>query len=320
MSQTVLINDISIVMPVKNGSIYIKKSLRNLVDIADQAEIVIIDDGSVDGTWEYCQEFANSYDNVVVRKNPGSGICAALNYGIQISHGNWIARVDVDDEYQKSRLPKQLEVLNSSNAILVFSDYAFISDHGSDLGSMESGVFNLPTKISLVTSRRTAHPSALFSKQAFLSAGGYLLKDVPAEDLSLWLRLVKFGDFASVPEDLLHYRLSHGSVTVQQREKSIQQRNSLLAQYGIEPDLFLEATRHFTSTIRKYRAINQSSRRITLHIIDLFVFSKIYGIRMPKKVIMLSAWHMILPRNLKTVLELLIEARRRSNFRNLKQN
>ena len=315
MPQSILISDISIVMPVRNGIFYIEQSLKNLVDLADQAEIVIIDDGSVDGTWEVLQEFTASNDNVVVRKNPGRGICDALNFGIQISRGNWIARVDVDDEYQKDRLISQLEVLNSSNAILVFSDYKFISESESALGSMVNGVFNLPTKLSLITSRRTAHPSALFAKQAFFSAGGYLSEDAPAEDLSLWLRMLKLGDFASVPQELLHYRLSHGSVTVLEREKSIGQRKALLAKYEISSDLFLDATRRLTSTVREYRRINHSGRRIVLHIIDLFVFSKVYRIRPSKKAIIVMAWHMISPRNLVVVFGLLIEARDRRNFR-----
>ena len=315
MPQSVLINDVSIVMPVKNGFIYIEKTLPNLVDMANQAEIVIIDDGSVDGTWEYCQEFAALYENIVVRRSPGSGICEALNFGIQIAHGNWIARVDVDDNYQKSRLTKQLEVLNTTDAILVFSDYSFFSETGDNLGSMASGVFSLPTKLSLITSRRTAHPSAIFSKQAFVSAGGYLTEDTPAEDLSLWLRMVNFGDFATVPQDLLNYRISHRSVTIRQREKSIQQRKFLLGQYTINSSLFVAATRQLTSTIREYKRINQSSRRIVLHMMDLVEFSKVYRIRPPKKVIMLMAWHMISPRNCKAVLELFMEARRRSHFR-----
>ena len=58
MPQTVSMSDISVVMPVRDGIKFIEHSLNQISDMAGHGgEVVIIDDGSIDGTYEYCQNY-----------------------------------------------------------------------------------------------------------------------------------------------------------------------------------------------------------------------------------------------------------------------
>jgi glycosyltransferase involved in cell wall biosynthesis len=315
VTQTIGIADISVLMPIKNGRKFLESSLIRILEMANEAEILLIDDGSYDGTFEYCQSFSEERTNLRVMRNPGNGICDALNFGIAASTRNWIARFDVDDEYAVNRLAEQIKVINTTNASLVFTGYVFFGDGTLPLGSIPGGVLDAPTKLSLITGRRTPHPSAVFSKEKCLKAGGYLSQDAPAEDLSLWLRMCSLGEFATTETDLLNYRLSASSTTLMNREISINQRKALLLKYPLNNEYFEEVLKNLDSILNRYSTMQSQPRRVVLLFLDIYKYSRFYGIRIPLSIFLKITGHMINVQNSREFLHLLLEARRRNNFR-----
>jgi cellulose synthase/poly-beta-1,6-N-acetylglucosamine synthase-like glycosyltransferase len=91
----------SIVIPVKNEAKIVGRlltALSNLNYPADKVEIVVVEDGSVDETFEVCSQFASAHYNVKVLQRPFSnGKSSALNYGIENSGGEVIAVFDADN-------------------------------------------------------------------------------------------------------------------------------------------------------------------------------------------------------------------------------
>jgi cellulose synthase/poly-beta-1,6-N-acetylglucosamine synthase-like glycosyltransferase len=91
----------SIVVPVKNERTVVRRILEALVHLSypvDKFEIVVVDDGSVDGTVEICKEFAASHGNVkFLQRNISEGKASALNYGLAHSSGDVIAIFDADN-------------------------------------------------------------------------------------------------------------------------------------------------------------------------------------------------------------------------------
>lgn len=226
---------VTFLMPVKNGDIFLENSLKLIESLSIEGdEILIVNDKSTDRTSKILKEFSTHNQRISVLNNNNPGLVNALNLGIQNAQHNLIARVDVDDLYMNNRISSQLAVFDSST-VAVFSDYSLFSDSSGELGSIVSAIYPISTSCSLVASQRTPHSSVIFSRDAVVEAGGYRSEDFPAEDLSLWLRLSRFGHLKSVPETLLKYRLNPLGVTSTQRQNMQVKRESLLQSIKVNP-------------------------------------------------------------------------------------
>lgn len=101
---------ISIIVPVYNVEKYVRKCLDSVVNQAyKDLEILIVDDGSTDGSGKICDEYKKD-DRVKVFHTENRGLSAARNYGIDRAHGEWIGFVDSDDWIE----PDMYEVLLKS--------------------------------------------------------------------------------------------------------------------------------------------------------------------------------------------------------------
>ena len=216
-------------MPVRNGEEFLAKSLRDIQEAIDCSdEILVINDGSNDSTAALLAEAQNSYGNLRVVTTNGVGLIGALRLGVELSKFDWIARWDVDDVYDLERMRVQRELITDGVAA-IFSDYDFWIDGKISAGRVYSPIFPLATKLSLLYSQQTPHPAALINKKLLLQAGNYREDDYPAEDLGLWLRLSSIGKLVTVPQNLLHYRLSKESISARRREAILSKKNELIS-------------------------------------------------------------------------------------------
>lgn len=96
----------SVIMPVYNSGIYLKTAVDSILNQSlKEIELILVDDGSTDGSSEKCDEYARKDSRVVVIHQKNGGICNARNTAIKIARGEYIAFSDHDDEY----LPGLLE-------------------------------------------------------------------------------------------------------------------------------------------------------------------------------------------------------------------
>ena len=97
---------ISVIMPVYNSGEYLKTAVESILSQSlREIELILVDDGSTDGSSERCDEFATSDERVKVIHQKNAGICAARNVALRIAKGEYLAFSDHDDEY----LPGLLE-------------------------------------------------------------------------------------------------------------------------------------------------------------------------------------------------------------------
>ena len=90
---------VSVVIPVYNAEKYLHRCLDSVVNQTyKDIEIVLVDDGSTDGSGAICDDFARRYDNIVVQHRENMGPSVARNYGISISSGDYLMFIDSDDE------------------------------------------------------------------------------------------------------------------------------------------------------------------------------------------------------------------------------
>ena len=266
--------NISGVLPVYNGEKFIDASLPFILkNLKDNDELVIINNGSTDNSNSKLEKWAHSDSRINLITSKTSGLVNALNLGILECCNNWVARFDIDDNYETDRLKHQRASLNE-NTVAIFTDYDFFSDSCNYLGNIPSAIDANAVSVSLISSQRTAHPSILFNKEAVINAGGYREIDFPAEDLSLWLRMSRLGDLVSVPKTLLHYRLSADSITGKRRVESKEMTRKLLTEIGINQRNILGLIENFETVQQLYTQHNYTRERELLMLRDLYYLSK----------------------------------------------
>lgn len=119
----------SIVVPVYNGEGHIKKSIDTLLkQDYDNYEIIIINDGSTDGTENILNEFYKSDSRIKIINNMNKGVSFSRNLGIQESSGEYILFLDSDDEFAKDALKLLSEIVNREKPDLLLFGFSVTGD------------------------------------------------------------------------------------------------------------------------------------------------------------------------------------------------
>lgn len=102
----------TILLPIRNGKLFIEQALENLLVTAGiNDEILIANDGSTDETPIVLKEFQTKDSRIIVINIATSGLVAALNRGLAVANNEIIASFDVDDIYSLDRLNCQVNLL-----------------------------------------------------------------------------------------------------------------------------------------------------------------------------------------------------------------
>ena len=308
---------ISALVPIKNGeqwltgfATYIRSELNS------KDEIILIDDGSTDSTSNLLKELNFGFCSTLNLTNDGSGLVSALNLGIKEASNDWIARFDIDDQYVLGRLNAQSELIDEKT-VLVFSDYSVEGNGKVHLGTIPSAVFDLPMKLSLFSSQRTAHPVALMRRETAQAAGGYFLNDFPAEDLGLWRRMANLGEIKSVPRTLLKYNLRLESISGSRYSEIKNFTPTVIERYPINFERAVFNYRQIKNTLNLYRGLDRSNERKCLFLVDLFrlgVRDKTFKIGL-LRVFYIIVSHIIRPKIISAIFKLLIDQRNRKLYR-----
>lgn len=118
---------ISVVVPVYNAIKYLKQCLDSIVNqTLQEIEIICVDDGSSDGSYELLQEYAENDQRVRVLRQENSGAGAARNKGLEIAKGKYLSFLDADDYFAEDMLEVAYKNAEDRNAqIVVFRGERF---------------------------------------------------------------------------------------------------------------------------------------------------------------------------------------------------
>ena len=112
---------VSVIIPVYNVKPYLARCLSSIVgQSCRNLEILVIDDGSTDGSSEICDRFAAEDDRIRVFHTENRGLSAARNLGLEHSKGACIVFVDSDDYLEEGAVPKILSWIDSTDADVAF--------------------------------------------------------------------------------------------------------------------------------------------------------------------------------------------------------
>ncbi len=205
---------ISVLMTAYNAEKYIAQAIESILNQTyTDYEFIIINDGSTDDTPNIIRGYADSDSRIVfVDNKENQGLIAVLNQGLDMAHGEFIARMDSDDISLPQRFEKQVAYLDANPDVGVLGTLI----HG--FGIMDAPGIQIPvvTVFDLLKQNYIAHPSVMMRK-ALLDK--YNLRYNPdykhCEDLELWSRMIFLTKFHNVMQVLLKYRISGNNISTQ---------------------------------------------------------------------------------------------------------
>lgn len=107
-------------MPVYNSGEYLKTAVESILSQSlREIELILVDDGSTDGSSERCDEYARNDCRIVVIHQRNGGICAARNAALEIAQGEYIGFSDHDDEYSPGQIQDNYERIVKSGADII---------------------------------------------------------------------------------------------------------------------------------------------------------------------------------------------------------
>jgi glycosyltransferase involved in cell wall biosynthesis len=204
---------VSVVLPVRDGERFVREAVESvLAQTYADLELIVVDDGSADGTPEILRGFRDQRLRVL-RQEP-SGLVAALRRGVAEARSPLVARMDADDVSEPTRLERQVELLARRPRVgMVATWTAVIDEEGRELRREVLPSAHEDLARRLLLRNPFQHGSVVVRRDALEAAGGYRDDYGANEDYDLWRRLARSWELACVPEVLYRYRVHAGAVT-----------------------------------------------------------------------------------------------------------
>jgi glycosyltransferase involved in cell wall biosynthesis len=209
----------SIIIPTFNMIQFLPRSLRIcLRQTIENLEVIVVDDGSSDGTFDFLQEFASSDPRVRPIRQSHTGVPAiARNLGLSVAQGRYIQFLDADDHMWSRKLEFQIKLMrrNASNRVVAYCDYRIIRPNELRKRPFREGPPDgsyWPSDFRTLFAMHTVLHRFLYPIEVLREHGAFDESLTHAEDLDLWIRLVVGGvPFVYDPRPMVLYCQQDGS-------------------------------------------------------------------------------------------------------------
>jgi glycosyltransferase involved in cell wall biosynthesis len=257
--------------------------------------MVIINDGSTDSTRDIIWSYERRVKNIRVFDQDNEGIVNALNRGLSLCRGKYIARMDADDISLPARFERQIQCFKKNNDMAVCGSAGrLINADGQVIGLPIVWPLSYRSVHRWLQNRGTCmfHSSAMIRRNCLEKVGGYRPALYGAEDYDLWFRLSERYKIVNLPRILLLYRIHRNSVSVRAAEKQaladLSARKSaalrcrgmkdplddtehinenIIEALGITP----EHRRYLSSKVAVQAARRMTQERVSLHDLEKFI-------------------------------------------------
>jgi teichuronic acid biosynthesis glycosyltransferase TuaG len=204
---------VSVIMPVYNGEKYVAQAIQSaLAQSYQNIELLIVNDGSTDGTEQIVKQFTDPRIRYFVQKN--AGVSAARNLALANRKGAFFCCLDGDDALPSNSIQSRMEVFNRSSAITFVDGLVLVFD-----ASLQKQLYQWKP-------RRDGH---VFRELIRLTGNCFfgptwMVKVMPekvyrfedgmthGEDLLFYISIANSGEYASTEDCILHYRKNEQSV------------------------------------------------------------------------------------------------------------
>jgi glycosyltransferase involved in cell wall biosynthesis len=205
---------VSIIIPAYNSEKYIAETLRSvLAQTYKNYEIIVVDDGSSDGTLSIAKSFEPKV-KVLVKANGGPA--SARNLAIKNSKGDYIAFLDSDDLWVEGKLEEQVAFLDENPEVgLVYGEALMFTETqgekriGDKIGYTSDPSFRLLLFGDYIPNSTVVIRRICLEKVGLLNESREL---IGVEDYEYWMRIAKHFPMAGISRPLAYYRIREGSL------------------------------------------------------------------------------------------------------------
>jgi glycosyltransferase involved in cell wall biosynthesis len=213
---------VSVVIPAYNAEYYLARTLDSvLAQTHGHIEVLVVNDGSTDGTLGVADEYAARDTRVRVYSTVNQGVAAARNHGISLAKGDFVAFVDADDLWHRTKIEKQLAKLRPLDPqwAAVYTLHRVIDQHDhviKDGPTSTARGFILGQHLAMKFIRNGS--TLLVRREAAIAVGGfepgYAAHGIGGcEDLDFEFRIAAKYKLEAVPEMLVGYRRYFGNMS-----------------------------------------------------------------------------------------------------------
>ena len=222
---------VSAVVPAYNRAVYLREAIDSaLAQGFEGLEVVVVDDGSTDATPEILRGYG---DRFRVHRQENAGQSAAVNRGVDLARGEFVAFLDSDDAWLPGKIARAVALLDAEPAAaLLYAAVEMMDGDGRAIPDPRpprrtpSGA----VLASLLEENFVRTPTAVFRRKAFLEAGGYDPALRCVNDWDMWLRLATGRPVLRDPVPAARYRL-HGDQAVRLRRRLAEERVTVLERH-----------------------------------------------------------------------------------------
>lgn len=206
---------VSIVMPTYNRKALIAHAIDSVVGQRySNWELIVIDDGSTDGTVDFIRSHYGSDARIKVFSQPNTGQSEARNAAIEKSQGDFIAFLDSDNIWRSDRLEEGVALLMQYPHVgLCYSDETFIDINGDLLACENMRRYSGKVFSRLIVDNFITLNTVLLRKSILPGPRPFSASNHLDEDYELWLDLSVKNDFFYIPKALVAYRVEGARVS-----------------------------------------------------------------------------------------------------------
>lgn len=209
---------VSVVMPVYNCVSYIEEAVNSILNQTFiDFELIIIDDASTDGTTAILKKFTDARIKLVF-KQVNKGVSAATNDGFRLAQGKYIARMDGDDISVKTRLEKQVGILDNNPSIFICGGLVQYLGGNNIIVPYKEKHQEIITE--LLISCSICMGASMFRRKELL---GYFYDENKnsGEDYDFWTKAAWLGEIYNIQEVLLLYRIHDNQASKKHKMQQI---------------------------------------------------------------------------------------------------
>jgi glycosyltransferase involved in cell wall biosynthesis len=201
-----------VLLPSLRVDPWLRRAVESILhDGYPNIELILLLDGRQDLPAE---EWLQDPRVTCVPLGPRGGIARALNTGLELATGDFVARMDGDDISLPGRLRAQVDFLQANPRVAVVGCQAVWIDENevprdSPVALTDPGA----VKKQLLTRNALTHPTIMFRKSAVLEVGGYSTTALTLEDYDLYLKLAVDHEITNLPGTYLSYRVHSNQIS-----------------------------------------------------------------------------------------------------------
>lgn len=211
---------LSVITPILNGIRFIGFCLQNVIEQkCPDAEHIIIDGGSIDGTVNIIRKYAEKHSHIRWVSEKDKGQSDAMNKGIRMARGEILGFLNADDYYEPNVLPRVIEIFTKLSKPSILVGNCNLMDNNGKIIEQ-----NLPSKLKITDlmqgweiNQFPVNPSQYFYHKSLHDRIGFFnIDDHFAMDLDFLLRAVQAANVKYINEFWGNYRFIHGTKTFEE--------------------------------------------------------------------------------------------------------